>query len=210
MVPKPKQSKHFSSLNKNLSKIGKIFLSMKNRSNGAYTVQEQTNARAYGLLAHAEIEHYFEAVAKEVVQNAYKKWKSDKKPSHVLMSVATFMNIKKEFPSRVRKVDLANNKNGLIETRYELHVSKYIKILVDNNGIKETNLLKILLPLGIHLDEIDSTFLNSIDSFGTDRGEIAHNSIKTKILIDPFTKEKDVNNILTEIRKLDTKLIYLK
>ena len=210
MATKPKQSTQFRFLNRNLNRIKKIFISMKVRSDGTYTEREQAMASAYGLLAHAEIEYYFETVAEEVVLNAYKKWESDKKPSHVLMSLAIFMDIKEEIPEIISKGTIDKDKEGLIEKRLEVYVKKYMGILGKNNGIKEINLLKMLLPLGIHLNEIDTTFLSSMNSFGHDRGEIAHNSIKTQILIDPFTKEKDVINILKAIKDLDTKIISLK
>ena len=210
MATKPKQSTHFRSLNRNLNKIGKVFLSMKKKPDGSYTVREQAMARAYGLLAHAEIESYFETVARDVVENAYLKWKSDKKPSHVLMSIATFMDLKEQIPENISSGVLANNEKGLIEKRLNTYYGNYINILKNNHGIKEINLLKMLLPLGIHLSEIDTTFLISMNSFGRDRGEIAHNSIKTQILIDPFTKENDVMNILKAIKDLDSKIISLK
>ena len=210
MATKPKQSTHFNSLNRNLRKIRKIFLSMKERPDGKYTERQRAMASAYGLLAHAEFEYYFESVAKEVVLNAYKKWESDKKSSHVLMSLAIFMDIKEEIPEIISKGTIDKDKEGLIEKRLEVYVKKYMGILGKNNGIKEINLLKMLLPLGIHLSEIDTTFLISMNSFGRDRGEIAHNSIKTQILIDPFTKEKDVINILKAIKDLDTKIRSLK
>lgn len=210
MARKPKQSTHFRYLTKNLNKLEQVFLSMKRRHDGSYTVREQTMVRAYGLLAHAEIEYYFENIAKEVVLNAYAKWKSDKKPSHVLMSVTTFINIKEKIPEKVSRQKINKDEEGLIENRLQEYVSKYMAIIDKNNGVKEIDLLKLLLPLGIHLNEIDTTFLISIDSFGRDRGEIAHNSIKTQSLIDPFTKQRDVTNILTEIGKLDNKIISLK
>ena len=210
MARKPKQSTHFRYLTKNLNKLEQVFLSMKRRHDGAYTVREQAMVRAYGLLAHAEIEYYFENIAKEVVLNAYTKWKSDKKPSHVLMSVTTFINIKEKIPEKVSRQKINKDEEGLIENRLQEYVSKYMAIIDKNNGVKEIDLLKLLLPLGIHLNEIDTTFLISIDSFGRDRGEIAHNSIKTQSVIDPFTKQRDVTNILTEIGKLDNKIISLK
>lgn len=210
MAKKPRQSKYFRDLNKNLDKIEKMFLSMDVKDDGAYNLRELTMARAYGLLVHAEIECYFENIAKEVVLKSYKKWKLEKKSSHVLMSVTAFLNPKEQIPENVSNEKINKNEEGLIENRLKDCVSRYIGMIEKNNGIKETNLLKILLPLGIHLNDIDHTFLNSANSFGHYRGELAHNSIKTKSLIDPFAKKKEVANLLTEIRILDNKIIYLK
>lgn len=210
MARKPKQSQHFKHLTKNLSKLEKIFLSMKMKPDGSYTFPEQAMARAYALLSHAEIENYFENVASEVVIRAYKKWISDRKPSHVLLSVTAFRDVKEKIPENVSKGKINTNEEGKIENRMLESVNEYEAMISKNNGIKEVDLLKILLPLGIHLNDIDPTFLSSIDSFGRNRGEIAHKSLKVKILIDPFAKKKDVANILTEISKLDNKIISLK
>ena len=84
MAGKPKQSKYFRDLIKNLDKIENTFLSMKIRTYGSYNLQELSMARAYGLLVHAEIEHYFENIARDVVLKSYKKWISDKKGTHRL------------------------------------------------------------------------------------------------------------------------------
>jgi hypothetical protein len=210
MARKPKQSTQFKLLCKNLIKLEKIFLSMKMKLDGSYTLSEQAMIRAYGLLAHAEFEYYFENVASEVVMKAYKKWTSDKKPSHILMSVTSFMEINKKIPENVSGGKINTNEEGNIGNRVLEYINKYNAMIANNNGIKEIDLLKILLPLGIHLNDIDPTFLISIDSFGRGRGEIAHKSIKVKILIDPFAKKKEVTNILTEIVKLDNKIISLK
>lgn len=208
MAKKPNQSKHFKDFNKNLDTIEKTFLSMDIKPDGAYNLHELTMARAYGILVHAEIESYFENIAKEIVLKSYNKWILDKKSSHVLMSIAAFSHPKKEIPGNMSNQKV--NDEGLIEKRLDTCVKKYMGIIDRNHGIKEENLLKILLPLGIHLNDIDNTFLISADSFGHYRGNLAHNSIKTKSLTDPFAKKKEVNYLLTEIRKLDTKINSLK
>lgn len=210
MARKPEQSTHFRTLNKNLKKIEKTFLSMKIKPDGSYNLRELLMARAYGLLVHAEIECYFENIAGEVVQKSYKKWNSDKKPSHVLMSITAFTDIKEKISENVSKGKINKNEEGSIEIRLKEYVKKYMGIIAKNNGIKEADLLKILLPLGIHLNEIDNTFLSSVNSFGHVRGEFAHKSFKTQSLTDPFAKKTEVVNILTEIRKLDNKIISLK
>lgn len=210
MARKPKQSTHFKQLTKNLGELEKAFLSMKKKPDGSYTVTELAMARAYELLVHAEIEYYFENIAEEVVKTAYSKWKSNKKPSHVLMSVTAFVNIKEKIPEKVSSQKINRDEEGLIENRLQKYVSNYMATIKNNHGVKEINLLKILLPLGIHLNEIDTTFLISINSFGRDRGKTAHSSMKVQYHTDPFTKQIEVMNILTEIGKLDNKIISLK
>jgi len=45
-----------------------------------------------------------------------------------------------------------------------------------NHGVKEENVLALLLPLGVHADQLDPTLLADLSSFGTARGEVAHTS----------------------------------
>lgn len=45
-----------------------------------------------------------------------------------------------------------------------------------NHGIKEKNLLKLLLPVGVEADSLDQTWLATMNSFGERRGEAAHRS----------------------------------
>jgi hypothetical protein len=49
-----------------------------------------------------------------------------------------------------------------------------------------------------------------LDSFGSQRGEVAHSSVKTQQPIDPKTEETTVDNILAGLRELDAKMTGLK
>lgn len=53
--------------------------------------------RAYKVLAHAEMEYYFEEVALEIAQKAYRKWSSSNKASTPLLSLVAYYD--GQFPS---------------------------------------------------------------------------------------------------------------
>jgi hypothetical protein len=82
----------------------------------------------------------------------------------------------------------------------------YNKMLSDNNGIKEENVLRILLPLGIEAGDIDSVWLSAIHDFGKKRGETAHTSIRTQQPPDPASEFRVVSDIVGGLRKIDRKL----
>jgi len=69
--------------------------------------------------------------------------------------------------------------------------------------------LRILLPLGLTKSDIDRTWLNSLDSFGTARGETAHKSIGMQQSIDPATELKTVNEIIEGLKDIDHRLSEL-
>ncbi len=68
----------------------------------------------------------------------------------------------------------------------------------------QTNLLKLLLPIGIDSDDLDKVWLLNMDTFGEERGQIAHSSaIKTKQPPNPADELERVKQIIQELEKVD-------
>lgn len=76
-------------------------------------------------------------------------------------------------------------------------------MLAQNHGVKEENLLRMLLPIGLHPVHIDPAWVSTLDAFGADRGKVAHTSIKTQQQINPMDELKTVEDILVGLQKLD-------
>lgn len=80
-----------------------------------------------------------------------------------------------------------------------------------NNGIRERNVLSILLPIGVHTSELNNTWLATIDSFGQVRGETAHGSaLKPHTPPDPANERAVVSQIVTGIAAIDKRLAALR
>lgn len=199
------QSNEFVELNNNIKIIEKNLLP-KIKLSGTYTEREKNLVRGYLLLSHAEIESYFEEVATKVVLLAHNKWEKTKKPSHIIISLIAYLGCK----SQDVPESFNDTTRALIERRVKESLDSYVKYLKQNHGIKQKNILRILLPLGIPLNDIDSTWLLEMDTFGDDRGEIAHQSIKVQKIIDPLTEKKRVERVLIEIMKIDLLINSLK
>lgn len=206
---KPKQSKQFRELERSLNKIEKNLLP-KIRTDGSYTEREKLLVRSYRLLAHAEFEYYFEKIAESIIIQAHVAWVSNRKASNVLTSLASFSQTKTEIPKNAFSSNGNPNRGASFEERLIFARRQYIKKLNENNGIREKDLLKILLPLGLSIYDVDNTWLNSIDSFGSKRGAVAHCSIKVQYIIDPATERNEIRDILEGIRELDQKICCLK
>jgi hypothetical protein len=89
---------------------------------------------------------------------------------------------------------------GLIKKRLQ----EYYKHIRDNHGVKEMNVLAMYLPLGAPNTAFGSTLLPSLESFGSLRGEYAHNSAKAvRAVPDPEVEFKRVNDLLEEIKVFD-------
>lgn len=165
---------------------------------GYYTKLELDLIRSYVLLVHAEIESYFEDVAREKVQKALLNWTTNRKKSSCLKAVLAYAGNEISYET-TRKID-SNN----ISFRMNKAVNHFVALIQKNHGIKENNIISILIPLGIEITDIDPVWLSTMDAFGNARGSIAHNSISILNLIDRNTEVNRINNqILPEIQRLD-------
>lgn len=168
---------------------------------GNYTKKESDLIRSYVLLVHAEIESYFEDIAKDKAQKSLSKWMSGRKKSNCLLAIMAFCS------SEINWEKVSREDKTKFDFRINRVVRHYIDRLDKNNGVKAKDIRNILLPVGVEEHEIDDTWLNTMDSFGAKRGEIAHNTIRVQTQIDLVTQKNNVNhNILPEIQRLDTLL----
>ena len=166
---------------------------------GNYTKKESDLIRSYILLAHAEVESYLEDIAKEKAKSALDKWNGSRKKSNCLLSLMTFMG------GEINWSSANNNTKYELATRLNRTVVHYIATLDKNHGIKSNNVLNILLPLGIEINEFDQAWLATMDSFGSFRGELAHTTHSTQAQIDLVTERNRINNqILPELDVIDT------
>ena len=79
-------------------------------------------------------------------------------------------------------------------------------MLTKNHGVREDNILKILLPRGLRPANIDANWLSTIDAFGVARGETAHQSIHTQQQIDPKSEFQTVTYLRNELNQIDEML----
>ncbi len=137
-----------------------------------------------------------------------KNWDNQGKAGRVLLCVIAFSGQEMEnTPDTI--TPLKCNKNVSLD---KLKITKKIDIAIrcfksvidQNHGIKETNLLKLLLPIGIDSDDLDQVWLLNMNTFGKERGEIAHSSgIKTKKTPNPADELERVKQIIQELEKVD-------
>jgi hypothetical protein len=165
--------------------------------------------RGYRLLAHAEIEAYLEDKARLCANESQRRFRADGKPRTVVMSVLAFHSPQKAASAKQIKQIYANRTVHVQEMAAQA-TTAYNRIISLNNGIKESNILQLLLPLGFLHSEIDSTWLSTTDSFGVKRGETAHTSFRAQLQPDPATEQLTVQQILTGLLALDKRIRTLK
>jgi hypothetical protein len=161
----------------------------------------QTRALAFRVLAHAEIESFIEERARSVVEGNLDGWKKDKRPRTVLMAVLGFCGDEWQSADDI-SASKAKKTEQTLETRLHLAAKKYGAILDGNHGVRERNLLRILVPLGVSKAELDTTWLATMDSFGGARGSAAHTS-GSSVAINPADEAKTVNDIIEGLKAVD-------
>jgi hypothetical protein len=169
---------------------------------GIYTARQLDRVRGYRLLIHAEVEAFLEDRVRQVANEVVKKWSTDKKLRHSLFSLVAFY-LKQEIVShKLLKEEYAGVRKRLEEAVNEANMA-FNKAVSQNNGVREKDILRLLFPVGLKNKEIDSVWLSTIDSFGANRGEVAHSSIKAQQPLDPKNEYQTVELILQGLKDLD-------
>ncbi len=185
------QSRRYRLLERRLEQLRRRMLPKSFSPTGSYSELQLDRARGYRLLVHAEIEAFLEERASEVVTSAFDSWRADLKPRHTVISLlACLRPADKSFTSLTEAVGFS--------------FGRFNQAIKDNNGIKQDNLQKFLPPAGVDWAAIDGTWLSTLNSFGTARGEVAHTSIRVHQPIDPKSEYDTVKiRILPGLRDLD-------
>lgn len=191
-------SKRLQQLLKRLGVLERHFLPSKSQVSisGRYSLEQDDKTKAYLILAHAELEAYFEDRARSRVDIAQAHWQRTGTCTPVLSRLVAYHQ--KEFEPI----------SGNVVTKA---INYYVDKLENNHGVKERNLLSIFLPLGLNHQDLDTRLVSACNQLGRKRGQFAHASIKTHQQVDPKTEKDNVwKNIIPELRKLDKKLTRLR
>lgn len=172
------KSTRFRSLTKELTRLKKQFIPKINPI-GFYHDRQLALTLAYRILTHAEIEAYFEDRAWEVVMDAKKNWDRTGNPCRTLISLIAFSGQMMETPPDTltpsqENQALALEKRVKLNKKIDSAISCFKRVVDQNHGLKESNLLALLLPIGIDSDDLDTVLLATMNTFGAQRGDVAH------------------------------------
>lgn len=196
-------------LERRLNELRRHFLPAQFDPTGAYTPRAIDRARSYRLLAHAEIEACIEDLVRGLVTSSYAAWELDRRPRTCLLALVSFYAEKFPPVPETMPATLSRVTPGFMKDRIETARNAYARVVLQNNGVKEKNLLRLLLPIGIQEYELDRTWLATIDSFGSVRGDTAHQSMRAQQPPDPANELAIVRQIVTGLRQLDELLAKL-
>lgn len=185
------QSRRYKALVKRLEQLRRRMLPKAFSPTGDYSPVQLDKARGYRLLVHAEIEAFLEDRATDLASRAFNGWRADFKPRHTITALLAFCRI-------------ADKNYGTVAECVGAAFATFNYVIRHNHGVKEEDVLRFLLPVGVEKTQLDATWLSTLSSFGTARGEIAHSSVRAHQPIDPRTEYDTVTNkILPGLKILD-------
>jgi len=171
------------------------------------------HALSFRILCVAEIENYLEDRCAEIAKTALESWRTRNHFSPSLQALTVFTTIKYESLPDYLSAKPKDQKDweNLVSPvkRIEKAVEGYIRFVQSNNhGIREKNLIALLIPVGLDLRVIDRTLLDRMDALGSRRGDAAHTSCAKalKIGVDPAAEKKDIDDVISGIADLDVRL----
>jgi hypothetical protein len=171
---------------------------------GLYSVQVHESARAFRLLAHAEFEAFIEDRAQQIVTRAVSEWLSRGSIRLSLLALVAFESTTGWKDATILSANEKQKKAPDLAQRINDARKSYLNYLVmQNNGIKEKNLLRILFPLGAREENIDEQWLSTLEAWATARGDLAHKSGKPQRLLDPHAEYETVKDLMRGFEDID-------
>lgn len=204
------KSKRFRILEQELKKLRKYFLPHQFDSLGNYRERQIALATAYRVLAHAEFESYLEDRVVEIAINALKIWKNSNQTTITLVSLFAFSGLSLDKPPDSLIANQQPQKileeKLILDRKLGKAFNSFKNSVENNHGIREKNILLLLLPIGVNSEDLDRIWLQEIDDFGKKRGEFAHQSAsndKTRQPPDPKNELEMVNRLLQGLIHID-------
>lgn len=193
-------------MQKRITQLRKRMLPHKFSSTGTYSERVHSHAAAYRLLAHAEFEAYLEDATITLATNRVNLWLNERKPSVTLASLIAYHDTPCKPPSSIlippqKPSAMFDERLRAALTSFQYNVRKY------NHGIKEDNVLKLVLPIGLSPDALNIVWLSDLTDWAGDRGQVAHQPLmRLKSAIDPAREHATVKGLLEGFKSLDAKI----
>lgn len=170
---------------------------------GLYTDRVHQRAVGFRLLVHAEFESFVEDLVINHVTARVSAWIINRRPSITLASLIAYDEVAGKPPTSLLTPPQKPSKS--FRERLEDTASRYNKqVRVYNHGVREINLLSMLLPIGLEATDLDMTWLASLDAWAQERGDFAHKSSgKIGTRLDPAREYAQVKMLLAGFKDLD-------
>lgn len=201
------RSTRFKELQQRLRQLREHMLPGKFSPIGNYSERQLDRTRGYRLLVHAEIEAFIEDITFEAAKKGVSQWTNTKKVSDTLFCLVVHYHhgfaIEGSEEEPAFSAETRPKVKNAIKDVVEIAMRQYRTIHDKNHGIKEVDLCRLVLPVGVRKDELDQLWLTNLDEFGKRRGDVAHKAIKAQQQIDPKSELQVVEDLVKGLRELD-------
>lgn len=185
-----------------VGRLQKALLPRSKSPTGSYRDSVYERTRAFKVLICSEIEFYFEQACSTIAVKAYDSWDKRGASSSPILALSAYYNgVSAATPDQKN----GNRSEHSFQKRVKDSYSGFRSKISDNNGIKESNILGLLLPIGVTEDQIPDDLLIALNNYGGARCLIAH-STRAQQKLSPDDAESEVANILRLLTPLDALL----
>ncbi|MFC1410224.1 HEPN domain-containing protein [Streptacidiphilus sp. N1-12] len=195
-------SARYGELSRRITELRNGLLPSKFSPTGLYSDRVYDRTLGFRLLAHAEFEAFIEDRAYDVANEAIKAYEATGRIRPSLLAISAYSE--KVFLGPTSLLRPPQKQAPLLIDRAKFardELTNYIRNM--NNGIKEKNLLRILLAVGVESSELDMIWLNDVETWATLRGDTAHQSGKVKTRPDPRGEYSRVLSISSGFSDID-------
>ncbi len=164
--------------------------------------------RAFVVLAHAEIEHFLEDLASDVLDIVKARWDTNHTAGRCLSALLMYNDKRVSLPEKLTKQDPRDTFEEVVKHAIKHH-RDYVKS--HNHGLKEANVLHLYLPIGVLENDLDPVWLANMNTFGAKRGMVAHTSARrVKSPIDPQNARSMVATVMSGVELVEPTILHLR
>lgn len=190
-------------MRKRVTELRRYLLPAQFSATGTYPERVHQRSAAFRLLVHAEFESYLEETVTAHVASCVDNWRNNGRSTITLASLFAYDDIAGKAPTSV--LNPPQKPAGSLDDRLDevvKHYNRQVRVL--NHGVREANILGMLLPIGLDVSGLDLAWLAELDSWAQERGEIAHQSSgKIQLKLDPAREYAKVRRLLVGFKNLD-------
>lgn len=196
-------------MRKRVTELRRYLLPARFSATGSYPERVHQRTAAFRLLVHAEFESYLEETVTTHVASCVGDWRKNGRSTITLAGLFAYDDTAGRAPTSV--LNPPQKPAGSLDDRLNDVVQRYNRqVRVLNHGVREANILGMLLPIGLDVARLDLAWLAELDSWAQERGEIAHQSSgKIQLKLDPAREYTKVKRLLAGFRDLDEEVMRL-
>lgn len=196
-------SPRFMEMQRNITTLRRFMLPGSFDPTGLYSDRVHQRAAAFRLLAHAEFESYLEDAVIAHVRERVARWKRTRRPSVTIASLIAYDEAAGISPTSL--LNPPQKPAPTFDERLDETVRRFHSQVQDrNHGIREQNILSLVLPIGISTEKLDLDWIQLVDSWAQERGSYAHQSgSKVQKKLDPAREYSTAKRIVDGLREID-------